>query len=325
MHTFERAELDSLMAKKALECGCSINFSEKIRNFETGNDGVSVFTDKNTYFSKVIIGADGAGSIISRKLNKGKNILKIIGYEMEVPVTDDNSYPGCGESIVLDFGGFKKGYLWIFPKASVFSIGAGGPAGDALNIKKYLEWFLEKYPGALKNNFSIETHKQFNQSIVQVNNEKRENRNLSHRPGMATDIKDIKNKLNAHFIPVRSDKTFLCDYRVLTVGDAAGLGDGFTGEGLHNAFLSSIIAAESIQNAFSACNFNFIDYHDRISRDIYSNIRYSLIISKIFFSSPYFYYKLIKNNDNLFNACARILRGEKNYSDVVNKLKLIKI
>jgi len=86
-----------------------------------------------------------------------------------------------------------------------------------------------------------------------------------------------------------------------------------------------IIAADSISNAFSDFNFNFSDYREKINNDIYANIKNSMLISKIFFSSPYFYYKLIKSNDNLFNSCAKILRGEKKYSDVVNKLKLIKI
>ena len=296
IYTFERTRLDDFMAKKAIESGCSINFSEKIKNFEISKNEVKVFTQKDIYFSKILVGADGAGSIIYKKLNKDTNLQKIIGYETEIPLTSASSYPLYDESVVLDFGGIRKGYFWIFPKKRTLSIGGGGPVKDALNIKKYLEWFLQNYQEELNENFAA--------------------------PGRD---RLLNQKLSAHFIPVRSNKSFLCDYRVLSVGDAAGLGDAFTGEGIHNALLSSIIAADSISNAFSDFNFNFSDYREKINNDIYANIKNSMLISKIFFSSPYFYYKLIKSNDNLFNLCAKILRGEKKYSDVVNKLKLIKI
>ena len=296
IYTFERTKLDDFMAKKAIESGCNINFSEKIKNFEISENEVKVFTQKDIYFSKILVGADGAGSIIYKKLNKDTNLQKIIGYETEIPLTSASSYPLYDESVVLDFGGIRKGYFWIFPKKRTLSIGGGGPVKDALNIKKYLEWFLQNYQEELNENFAA--------------------------PGRD---RLLNQKLSAHFIPVRSNKSFLCDYRVLSVGDAAGLGDAFTGEGIHNALLSSIIAADSISNAFSDFNFNFSDYREKINNDIYANIKNSMLISKIFFSSPYFYYKLIKSNDNLFNLCAKILRGEKKYSDVVNKLKLIKI
>lgn len=324
IYTLERTKLDDFMAKKAIECGCRINFLEKIKNFEIGKDEVKVFTEKNIYFSKILVGADGAGSIVYKKLNKDKNLQKIIGYEIEIPLTFESNYPFYDESAVLDFGGIKKGYLWIFPKKHIFSIGGGGPVRDALNIKKYLKWFLQNYPDALKKNFSgKEKDYRFNQELN--NNEKKENNLIApiEFNGNAGEFQTI-NRLNAHFIPVRSDKTFLCDYRVLSVGDAAGLGDGFTGEGIYNALLSSHIASQSINNAFSDLNFNFFDYYEKINKDIYTNIKYSLLISKIFFSSPNFYYKLIKSNDTFFNSCAKILRGEKKYGDVVNKLKLIK-
>src|SRR5450830_65189 len=131
IYTFERTKLDDFMAKKAIESGCSINFSEKIKNFEINENEVKVFTQKDIYFSKILVGADGAGSIIYKKLNKDTNLQKIIGYETEIPLTSASSYPLYDESVVLDFGGIRKGYFWIFPKKRTLSIGGGGPVKDA--------------------------------------------------------------------------------------------------------------------------------------------------------------------------------------------------
>jgi len=190
--------------------------------------------------------------------------------------------------MVLDFGGIKYGYLWFFPKREKISAGMGGLPKDSVKIKRYLNYFIKETSLCkIKNNFDF--------------------------------------KIYAHFIPVRRKNDFISSFRVLAAGDAAGFGDGFTGEGLHNAILSSHLAFGSIDKALKNSSFEFGDYYEKAKNEIIRNIDYSVMISKIFFSSQYFYYKLIKKNESLFKSCCKVLRGEKTYKDVVNKLKLIKI
>jgi len=318
IYTVNRAKFDNFIVNQALNSGCQINFKEKVIDFSVEKDQVKIITKENVYFSKILVGADGAGSIIFKKLNKNKKIQKIIGYETEEPLNKFSFYQSFDDNLLLDFTGIKKGYLWIFPKNDYLSIGDGGPVNDVLNIKKYLLWFLQNYSNKLKNSNLF-------QSSVINESVKKGKKSPSFNEAEFGNESEMQKKIYAHFIPVRNDNSFLSDYRVLVTGDAAGFGDGFTGEGLYNAFLSSNIAFESIVNALANRNFSFYDYFEKINNKIFENIKLSLLISKIFFSSPTFYYKLIKNNDRLFNSCARILRGEKTYSDVVNKLKLIKI
>ncbi|MCE5329119.1 NAD(P)/FAD-dependent oxidoreductase [bacterium] len=322
IYTVNRIELDDFMAKKAISSGCAINFNEEVKNFEINGSKVKIYTKDNTYFSKILIGADGVSSIIFRKLNKSKKMQKIIGYETEIPAADLNFnsfFDNFDKNLMIDLGGVRKGYTWIFPKKNYLSVGDGGPVSDTLEIKKYLLWFLKNYQSAL-NKQNIFKNGLTSDKNIDNDNQSGISKKLYFMQGF-----EAKYEIKAHLIPVRTDNTFLCDNRILTVGDAAGLGDGFTGEGLYNAILSSNIAGESIIDALRYSNFEFHDYFEKVNNEIYKNIRNSLIISKIFFSSPLFYYKLIKNSDNLFNSCAKILRGEKTYNDVVNKLKLIKI
>ncbi|MDD5659824.1 MAG: geranylgeranyl reductase family protein [Actinomycetota bacterium] len=300
MYTVDRAELDDFMARKAISSGCAINFNERIKDFELKENAVKIFTGNNTYFAKILVGADGANSIIFKKSNTREKVKKIIGYEAEVPSKNLNLNCFNGNNLMLDFGGIRKGYTWIFPKKSYLSIGDGGPVQNAVKIKEYLLWFLKNYESVLSRDDIFKKQ------------------SLPREPKIRYDIR-------AHLIPVRNGNAFLCFDRILTVGDAAGLCDGFTGEGLYNAMLSSHIASDSISDALKYSNFKFRDYFKKINNEIYKNIKNSIIISKIFFPSLLFYYKLIKNNDNLFNSCAKILRGEKTYSQVVNKLKLIRI
>ncbi len=304
MYTLDRPDFDDYLVKKAAGAGCVVKTGEKVQEVSAGNNNVVVFTGKDKYYGKIFSGSDGANGFSIKKYNNYRKIRKIIGYEIEIPVSGycKKPYPESKnirdqernfalfdkDTVVIDFGGVKFGYLWLFPKNKRISAGMGGFPEKSKEIKKYLSFFIRN-----------------------------------------TDFFDINEKqelpLHAHFIPVRKKNDFISSYRILVTGDAAGLGDGFTGEGLHNAILSSHIAFSSIKEALKNSSFEFHDYSEMISREIIKNIEYSVIISKIFFSSQYFYYKLIKKNEKLFKSCCKILRGEKTYLDVVNKLKLIRI
>jgi geranylgeranyl reductase family protein len=133
---------------------------------------------------------------------------------------------------------------------------------------------------------------------------------------------DCMAELKAQSIPVRTENTPICSYRILAVGDAACLGDGFSGEGIYNALGSSRIAAESIEHALKSSIYNFEDYHQKIVDEIYKDIKISLTFSRIFFSYPMFFYKLLKTNDKFFNLCCQVLRGKKKYSDISGRLNL---
>ncbi|MDD3519849.1 MAG: geranylgeranyl reductase family protein [Actinomycetota bacterium] len=304
MYTLDRESFDSYLVEKAIGAGCTIRTGEKVKDISVDNNEVTVFTDKGKYYGKIFTGSDGASGFTIKKFNDYRKIRKIIGYELEIPVSgyfNKRDINGQGKKeqgenialferncIVLDFGGVKYGYLWLFPKNKKISAGMGGLSAKSKEIKKYLSMYIK------------------NTELLSINPKE-------------------KFQSYAHFIPLRDKKNFISSRRVLATGDAAGLGDGFTGEGLHNAILSSHLAFSSICKALKNSSFEFVDYNEKIRNEIMQNIEYSLIISKIFFSSQYFYYKLIKRNENIFRSCCKILRGEKTYLDVVNKLKPIKI
>jgi flavin-dependent dehydrogenase len=128
--------------------------------------------------------------------------------------------------------------------------------------------------------------------------------------------------IKAQSIPVRTENTPVCGYRVLAVGDAACLGDGFNGEGIYNSLKSSHIAAESIDNALSTSRYDFPDYRQRILGDIYEDIKISLRFSRVFFLYPIFFYKLFKTDERFFRLVCWVLRGEKKYSDISGRLNL---
>ncbi|MCK5567979.1 MAG: NAD(P)/FAD-dependent oxidoreductase, partial [Actinomycetia bacterium] len=282
IHTVDRREFDHFLAARAIENGCIVRFGEEVIDFESNNGGVTVRTGNGKYSSKILVGADGIRGLVHRRIIGRAAILKILGYELEKKSGPDEDREKK-EHIGLDFGGSPKGYLWTFPRKDVISYGIGGPVGTARLMRKYFGQCLKK--DVFGNNWTGQ-------------------------------------KIMAQCIPIRTENTPLCRERILLIGDAACLGDGFTGEGLYNAFRSSHAALEGIVSALKRSEFSFKDYRESVKNSIYPDIKGSLTFSRIFFTYPLFFYKLLKTNDRFFKLCCKVLKGSKNYSDISGRLNL---
>ena len=282
IHTVDRREFDHFLVVRAVENGCIVRFGEKVIDFESNNRGVTVRTGNGKYSSKILVGADGIRGLVHRRIIGRAAILKILGYELEKKSGPDEDRQ-IKEHIGLDFGGTPKGYLWAFPREDVISYGIGGPVGTARLMRKYFGQYLGK--DVFGNNGTGQ-------------------------------------KIMAQCIPIRTENTPLCRERILLIGDAACLGDGFTGEGLYNAFRSSHAALESIVSALKRSEFSFKDYRESVNNSIYRDIKNSLTFSRIFFTYPLFFYKLLKTNDRIFKLCCEVIRGSKKYTDISGRLDL---
>ena len=282
MHTVDRMEFDHFLANKAVANGCSIKFGEEVIDFESNNSDITIKTKKCKYNTKILVGADGIRGLVHRRIIGKAGILRILGYELEKKSRPDEDQEK-GKHIGLDFGGTRKGYLWAFPKKDSISYGIGGPVDTAVPMKKYFRQYLGK--------------------------------DIFGNNGAGP-------RVMAQCIPIRKEETPLCRDRVLLIGDAACLGDAFTGEGLYNSFRSSHYALKSIVIALKRSEYSFNDYRDAIIEDIYRDIKMSLTFSRIFFTYPLFFYKLLKTNDKFFRLCCEVLSGSKKYSDISGRLNL---
>lgn len=305
IYTVDRKKFDFFIADRAKDSGCKFKFGEKVESYDNSGNYVIIKTDKKKYYTKVLAGADGARGTVHGIITGNSDIKKILGYETEISLNNENAashfrcpdeYKDKNENIFnfkdnirLDFNGVRKGYCWVFPKKDYLSCGTGAPPLYAKKMRDYFKSFLSDFYTSTED--------------------KRSSGSL---------------KINAQHIPVGDYKTPVCDHRVLTLGDAACIGDGFTGEGLYNSFRSAFMASESIAVALASSIFNFRDYESKIRDNIFRDIKISLIFTKIFFNSLLIFYKLIKNNDSYFTTCCKILRGDLDYKDVLDKLKIIK-
>ena len=117
-------------------------------------------------------------------------------------------------------------------------------------------------------------------------------------------------------IPIRTKKSLFHAGRVLVAGDAAGLGDPLTGEGIYYAVRSGKIAALSCSEYLSGASQSLEDYSVRINSELMTELLEANRIKHIFNAFPLKIHSFVKDNDRAWRAFGKILRGERWYADV---------
>jgi geranylgeranyl reductase family protein len=108
--------------------------------------------------------------------------------------------------MVIELAILAGGYGWIFPKGDHVNVGVGGWASEGPHVRTRLRELCIAY---------------------------------------GIDPEDVK-ELRGHRLPLRRPTTKLAHGRALLVGDAAGLVDPVSGDGIYEAFVSARLAAEAI-------------------------------------------------------------------------------
>lgn len=183
--------------------------------------------DGNTheFRAKVIVGADGAGSVVASKL--GVATRDPDHYVSAVRAYYDG-VEGMREVIEIHFvEQALPGYFWIFPlEGKKANVGIGMLDRDMrknkVNLAQLMETLITQHP-KFKDRFA---------------NAKR----LTNIVGWT--------------LPLGSKRRKPYFNGVLLVGDAAALIDPLTGEGIGNALLSSKFAANTIKEAFQRNDFS---------------------------------------------------------------------
>ena len=181
----------------------------------------------------------------------------------------------------LHLGYIRGGYGWVFPKKDHLSVGAGGPLRQVKRLRSGYQAVLKSY--------DLE-----NQSVT---------------------------RLRSHYLPVRKKGMAIQSKRVLLLGDAAGLVDPLTGEGIYHAVKSAQIAAPAISRCLQTDATNLRDYEDAVNREIMPELKAARAFTRLFTWSPWLYFGLVERSDRLWGACCRVLRGEESYLTIKERVE----
>ena len=227
-----RIEFDYALAKTAINRGLHLHENEMFIDMMRKNKFLIVRTNKRKYKVKVLIGADGALSIVRRrmKLPNKPHLAPTLEIFAEADPRYDSEFKE--KKIVLDFTPIKEGitgYIWHTPciKDHKPFIGHG-----ICNLR----FSLDKPKVSIKRLFAREL-------LL---------RNIHIEPKF----------WSSHPIRCLSENDIISQPNIFLVGDAAGV-EPATGGGIHFALSYGEVAANTIINAFQTNDFSFNDYKQR--------------------------------------------------------------
>ncbi len=186
-----------------------------------GVDGTASGSDEKKCFkSRVVVGADGAASAVSRSLGLPNQPL---GHVFSAVRCYYEGVIGLSEEIELYFiDSVLPGYLWVFPMGgNRANVGIGILSSDLAARKKHPNVIMAE---------AIKAH-----------------------PALAERFKGahIEGRISGWAIPNGSYIKKCYGEGWVLVGDSASLVDPFSGEGVGNALMSGKLAAQAIGKALS--------------------------------------------------------------------------
>jgi geranylgeranyl reductase family protein len=177
----------------------------------------------------------------------------------------------------VDFGYRPAGYGWLFPKQRLVSVGLVLPPGLAARLRDYLAVYVQ-------------------------------------RLGLGSARVE---RMVGHKVLFRRANERIAGHGALLAGDAAGLADEFTEEGIFYAVRSGALAALELRRALDGGQAWLGGYERLIDREIMPELRAARTIARLFYGCmsrlPALTLQVSERVQYLWNAFFRVQRGESTY------------
>ena len=178
------------------------------------------------------------------------------------------------EVVGMDLGGIPGGYGWLFPKGDHVNVGVGG--------WQYLAGTLRERLRRLCAFYGVDETGLYG--------------------------------LRGHHLPVRRAGAPLARGRVALTGDAAGLIDPLSGEGIFAAMYSGGAAARTALRLLAGEIGSLTPYAAQIEREIMPDLEASRRFQDLFYLVPGAYVGMLRRSDRIWLLLARLIRGEQTYT-----------
>jgi geranylgeranyl reductase family protein len=269
-----RDAFDNLIVEKSKENGVTLLQKHKVTDITFG-DIQTLHTSEGDIQAKFIISADGALSPIAKMAGWKETRTVIPALEYEIEVPSAD-FERLSKNVRFDIDAIPHGYAWCFPKKNHLSVGVCIliKTNQKIDLKKYYNEYLKVL------------------GITEIINE------------------------DAHgfMIPVSPRTDTFVQKNVFLIGDSAGFADPILAEGISNAILSGVLAAQSIiESKLNPVRASEL-YHEKLESSILPEIKAGVILSKIFYTKRVLRNFVAKNYGSfLSNAMTDIFMGVRTY------------
>ncbi len=184
------------------------------------------------------------------------------------------------DDVGLELGSMRGGYGWVFPKGDHLNLGVGGYPADAPQLRRELAAY-------------------------------------SHCEGFDP---DQLTQLRAHHLPLRDRGQPLRIGPIALIGDAAGLIDPLSGEGIGNAIHSGQLAAAAARSYLDGQAPDLSGYETAVGAEIDPELAAARELQALFHQQPWPYVQLLRRSARFWSAFCRIVRGESSYHGFRSRL-----
>lgn len=274
--TVMRDKFDTFLLDASILAGAKLKSEEPVLRCEQKPDGIEVMTARRTYRCLVLIGADGANSVVAKGLGFKPKIRTVSVVAELLPKAKER----WDESIHLYFPFAFNGYAWCFPKSDHLSAGLYTRSSKIPDWQKWLSHYLE---------------------------------NLGVREFLD------RQKVRGHLIPIAGKNSVFHKGNAIVVGDAAGVADPFTGEGISWAIHSGRIAAAFVRAYLEGESGALSDYTRAVREEILSETAAAHCFARILFTFPQFSFRHFLHRERILNNFTKLLGGEVTYRELLRK------
>jgi geranylgeranyl reductase family protein len=266
---------DHFLIKQAQHQGAILQDQTPVTGVQWQDDRWQVSTETtDPLLARYLIAADGAKGSMAKWLGfKERQRRMAAALEAEAPVKDPETAMAH-----FDFGAVSNGYIWNFPKADGYSIGAGTfRGGDKQNLRTIATDYAKTF------GVDLNTVKQYGHPICLWDEEQ----------------------------PLHSQNALLA-------GDAACVIDPFTAEGIRPSILTGVLAAEAISQALSGHTDALKAYSQKVQQEWGAEMRWAKRIAGIFYQFPGVAYRVGVKLPGATQKMGQILAGELRYSQIAD-------
>lgn len=284
----QRCHLDALLAERAADSGAALHDGEALREIElpSGGSGFSLTVRTDR---DVYSGRVLIGADGANGL-VGRSLGLRREYDEAVAlegnvVFQDGISDEWSDVVALDLGGLAGGYGWVFPKGDHLNVGVGAWKYASFTLKPKLAEMAARY---------------------------------------GFDPAALEN-LRGHHLPVRVAGTPIARGGVALVGDAAGLVDPLSGEGIHMAFASGRLAAEEAMRVLGGETNDMSGYQTLVDAQLQSELNVSRQLQELFNFAPPPYMAMMQRSGKFWHFFCALIRGEMTYLDFVKMIGPLRI
>ncbi len=282
-----RDRFDNYLVENAVNKGAVFQDQVEFKSISGKTGDLSVKTTKGILRTRIIVGADGANSRGAKALDLNLKRDVMAAVEGEVYLNDTELLNHYMGTAHYDFGVVPEGYGWIFPKKDHLSVGIGSFSGKLKDWKQCFESYL-----ALKKlDSGVRIH-----------------------------------PLKGHLIPFRPQKSDILGCpKGLLVGDAAGITDPITGEGIYYAFKGARIASQVIFESLESGYEKMSQYTDHMFSEFLYDMACANRLSFLLYKFPRFSKKMLELFGQILGEnMIAVITGEQTYAQLHNKVFSLK-